>query len=215
MTRWLAFCQPPNSYTTSWDSTNRAPLDISEPTCECGNDKMLMLDGTLGDQCQNCQQIDEQGRHRRRCKRRCQRPCLRTPRHRQDPRLLRPGPPPPPGGSWPLRPLRSGLPPGVGTACWLAKRGLDLLRRLRSGQPWNPPAFRLDQPTTAHRRTLRAPVVGHHVPTWSSQSGSASLPTPWPPPQRLTGSCTTPSSWSLTSPATGLMQPSSEARLRR
>ena len=142
---------------------NRAPLDISEPTCECGNDKMLMLDGTLGDQCQNCQQIDEQGRHRRRCKRRCQRPCLRTPRHRQDPRPLRPGPPPPSGGSWPLRPLRSGLPPGAGTACWLAKRGLDLLRRLRSGQPWNPPAFRLDQPTTAHRRTLRAPVVRHHV----------------------------------------------------
>ena len=25
---------------------NRAPLDISEPTCECGNDKMLML-GTV------------------------------------------------------------------------------------------------------------------------------------------------------------------------
>ena len=23
MTRWSAFCQPPNSYTTSWDSTDR------------------------------------------------------------------------------------------------------------------------------------------------------------------------------------------------
>ena len=32
--------------------------------------------------------------------------------------------------------------------------------------------------------------------------------TPWPPPPQSTGSCTTPSSWSLTSPATGLMQPS-------
>ncbi len=52
-------------------------------------------------------------------------------------------------------------------------------------------------------------------PTWSSPNGSASSPTLWPPPRRLTGWCTTPSSWSLTSPATGLMQPSSAARLPR
>ena len=39
-----------------------------------------------------------------------------------------------------------------------------------------------------------------------------SLPTPWPPPRRLTGSCTTPSSWSLTSPATGPTLPSNGAR---
>ena len=51
--------------------------------------------------------------------------------------------------------------------------------------------------------------------TWSSRSGSASLPTPWPPPRRLTGSCTTPSSWSLTSPATGPTLPSNGARPRR
>ena len=51
--------------------------------------------------------------------------------------------------------------------------------------------------------------------TWSSQSGSASLPTPWPPPRRLTGSCTTPSSWSLTSPATAPTLPSNASRPRR
>ena len=43
----------------------------------------------------------------------------------------------------------------------------------------------------------------------------ASLPTPWPPPRRLTGSCTTPSSWSLTSPATAPMRPSNASRPRR
>ena len=26
MTRWSAFCQPPNSYTTSWDSTEYSQL---------------------------------------------------------------------------------------------------------------------------------------------------------------------------------------------
>ena len=26
MTRWSAFCQPPNSYTTSWDSTSARRL---------------------------------------------------------------------------------------------------------------------------------------------------------------------------------------------
>ena len=41
-----------------------------------------------------------------------QRAGLRTPRHRQDPRAVRPGPSP--GGSRPLRPLRTGLPPGAG-----------------------------------------------------------------------------------------------------
>ena len=41
------------------------------------------------------------------------------------------------------------------------------------------------------------------------------LPTPWPPPRPSTGSCTTPSSWSLTSPATGLVQPSNGAKPRR
>ena len=43
-----------------------------------------------------------------------QRPGLRAARHRQDPCPVRPGPPS--GGSRPLRPLRSGLPPGARTA---------------------------------------------------------------------------------------------------
>ena len=42
---------------------------------------------------------------------------------------MRPGPPP--GGSRPLRPLRSGLPSGAGTARRAAKRDLDLPRQLR------------------------------------------------------------------------------------
>ena len=52
-------------------------------------------------------------------------------------------------------------------------------------------------------------------PTWSSRSGSASSPTPWPPLRRLTGWCTTRSSWSLTSPATALMPLSNGARQMR
>ena len=52
-------------------------------------------------------------------------------------------------------------------------------------------------------------------PTWSSPSGSTSSPTPWPPPRPLTGWSITPSSWSLTSPATAPMQPSNGARKRR
>ena len=51
--------------------------------------------------------------------------------------------------------------------------------------------------------------------TWSSRSGNASSPTPWPPRRRLIGSCTTPSSWSLTSPATAPTLPSNGARPRR
>ena len=50
-----------------------------------------------------------------------QRPGLWTARHRQDPRALRPGPPP--GGSRPLRPLRTGLPPGTGAAGRQARPG--------------------------------------------------------------------------------------------
>ena len=74
-------------------------------------------------------------------------------------------------------------------------------RNRRSSSPSSPNA------TSAGRWASRQ--------TWSSRSGSASLPTPWPPPRRLTGSCTTPSSWSLTSPATGPTLPSNGARPRR
>ena len=156
-----------------------------------------------------------------------QRPGLRAARHRQDPRPVRPGPPP--GGSRPIRPLRSGLPPGAGTpwyrncsppsatwtcpascASWTTSTSCSSTtwatcpkapRSPRSSSPSSPNA------TSADRWASRQ--------TWSSRSGSASSPTPWPPPRRLTGSCTTPSSWSLTSPATGPTLPSNGARPRR
>ena len=41
-------------------------LEILERTCECGNDKMLMPDGKLAEQCRECQEIEEQGRQQRR-----------------------------------------------------------------------------------------------------------------------------------------------------
>ena len=41
-------------------------LEILERTCEYGNDKMLLPDGKLTDQCQECQEIDGQGRRQRR-----------------------------------------------------------------------------------------------------------------------------------------------------
>ena len=54
-------------------------------------------------------------------------------------------------------------------------------------------------------------ALGHRL----VEDGHSVLATPWPPPRRLTGSCTTPSSWSLTSPATGPTLPSNGARPRR
>ena len=41
-------------------------LQILEMTCDCGNDKMTLADGTLADTCRECQDIDGQGRPRRR-----------------------------------------------------------------------------------------------------------------------------------------------------
>ena len=40
-------------------------LQILERTCECGNEKMAMPDGTLGDTCRQRQYIEDHGRHRR------------------------------------------------------------------------------------------------------------------------------------------------------
>ena len=107
-----------------------------------------------------------------------------------------------------------------------AKRDLDLPRQLRKLDNFD--FLLLDDlgylpqgakesggPLHPHRRTLRAPVVGHHVKPGLLGVGAHRSPTPWPPPRRLTGSCTTPSSWSLTSPATGPTLPSNGARPRR
>ena len=40
-------------------------MQILERTCECGNEKMTMPDGTLGDTCRACHEIEEGGRARR------------------------------------------------------------------------------------------------------------------------------------------------------
>ena len=106
-----------------------------------------------------------------------------------------------------------------------AKRDLDLPRQLRkldnfdscSSTTWatcpRAPRNRRSSSPSSPNATSAGRWASRQ--TWSSQSGSASSPTPWPPPRRLTGSCTTPSSWSLTSPATGPTLPSNGARPRR
>ena len=88
-----------------------------------------------------------------------QRAGLQSPRHRQDPRALCPGPPP--SGSRPLRPLRTGLPPGAGPAGRQAR-------------------FR-PAPTTAQAGQLRLPPPGRPGlpaprPTKSPRSSSPSSP---------------------------------------
>ena len=50
--------------TASANSTGRS--NIMEQTCECGNDKMLIPDGTLGDTCRDCQDPDGLQRRRER-----------------------------------------------------------------------------------------------------------------------------------------------------
>ena len=37
-------------------------LRILERTCDCGNEKMILPDGTLGETCRECQEIEGQGR---------------------------------------------------------------------------------------------------------------------------------------------------------
>ena len=106
-----------------------------------------------------------------------------------------------------------------------AKRDLDLPRQLRkldnfdscSSTTWATCPRAPRSPRSSSPSSPNATSAGRWASrqTWSSPSGSASLPTPWPPPRRLTGSCTTPSSWSLTSPATGPTLPSNASRPRR
>ena len=106
-----------------------------------------------------------------------------------------------------------------------AKRDLDLPRRLRKLDnfdflllddlgylPQAPKSPRSSSPSSPNA-TSAAPWAS--PPTWSSPSGSISSPTPWPPPRPSTGWSITLSSWSLTSPATAPMQPSSGAWKRR
>ena len=37
-------------------------MQILERTCDCGNDKMTLPDGSLADTCRECHEIEEQGR---------------------------------------------------------------------------------------------------------------------------------------------------------
>ena len=146
--------------------------------------------------------------------------------------------PPPEGGSWwspPARPDRCALPSGPGYG---PSPALPARRRWRRngkaagsaflGHPRESPRGQIHIMTLGRPRVLRNPrsfspslpnatSAGRWAsrPTWSSRSGSASSPTPWPPLRRLTGWCTTRSSWSLTSPATALMPLSNGARQMR
>ena len=51
-------CQPDNNRTREMDRA----LEILKRTCECGNDKMLLPNGSLGDTCQGCQDLDTRQR---------------------------------------------------------------------------------------------------------------------------------------------------------
>ena len=55
-------CGPDNNRNREFDHA----LEILERTCECGNDKMLLPDGNLGNTCQDCQDLDARQRHRAR-----------------------------------------------------------------------------------------------------------------------------------------------------
>ena len=47
-------CGPDTNRNSEFDRA----LDILERTCECGNDKMLLEDGTVAEQCRDCQDLD-------------------------------------------------------------------------------------------------------------------------------------------------------------
>ena len=125
-----------------------------------------------------------------------------------------------PGPSFSLRPTawcKNSSPP---SATWTCPRRLRKTGQLRLPAPGRPG---LPAPGRPRNRRSSSPSSPNATSadrwasrqTWSSRSGSASSPTPWPPPRRLTGSCTTLSSWSLTSPATGPTLPSNASRPRR
>ena len=99
-----------------------------------------------------------------------QRAGLRTSRHRQDPRPVRPGPPA--GGIRPLRPLHAGLPPGAGTAGRQTGPGpapaaapAGQLRLPAAGRPGLPAPGHRGVGSAIHtdRGTLRTPVPGHNL----------------------------------------------------
>ena len=54
-------CRPDNNRNRELDQA----LEILKRTCECGNDKMLLPSGKLGDTCQDCQELDTRPRRQR------------------------------------------------------------------------------------------------------------------------------------------------------
>ena len=54
-------CRPDNKRNREFDRA----LEILERTCECGNAKMLLPDGKLGNTCQDCQDLDTRQRRQR------------------------------------------------------------------------------------------------------------------------------------------------------
>ena len=106
-----------------------------------------------------------------------------------------------------------------------AKRDLDLPRQLRkldnfdscSSTTWATCPRAPRSPRSSSHSSPNATNGGRWASrqTWSSRSGNASSPTPWPPPRQSTGWSITPSSWSLTSPATAPTLPSNGATPRR
>ena len=55
-------CGPDTNRNSEFDRA----LEILERTCECGNDKMLLEDGTVAEQCRDCQDLDGTSRRGRR-----------------------------------------------------------------------------------------------------------------------------------------------------
>ena len=54
-------CRPDSNRSREFDRA----LEILKRTCECGNDKMLLPNGEVGDTCQECQALDTRQRRRR------------------------------------------------------------------------------------------------------------------------------------------------------
>ena len=130
-------------------------------------------------------------------------PGLRTARRRQDPRPLCPGPPP--GGSRPLRPLRTGLLSGAGTPRRQTRPGpappaarTGQLRLPAPGRPGLPapgrPVDRTEESEVlftliAERYERRSLGITSNL---VCSEWERIFATPWPPPRQSTGWCITP-----------------------
>ena len=128
---------------------------------------------------------------------------LFTPAYRlaQSPPLRRQGNSSLPSGTWTCP---------AGCASWTASTSCSWTTWASCPRATRSPR---SSPLSSPNATNAGPWVPR--PTWSSQIGNASSPTPWPPPQPSTGRCIAPSSWSLRTPATAPTLPNHVARKRR